>query len=202
MDELLQAMRQYAEQNKVPILESESAALLTAAVSARQPKAVLEIGTAIGYSTLVMARQMPEDGLITTLEISAVRAAVAEEYVIRSGYSGRINLIRGDAANTIPALNGSFDFVFIDAAKGQYLNYLQALLDKLSPGAIIFADNILFRGWVNGGSPPRRYKTIVERLRQYIDFVTGDPRFTTTIYPVGDGVAVSEYGRTLQLEKT
>ncbi|MDR3592986.1 MAG: hypothetical protein P4N41_25280 [Negativicutes bacterium] len=98
-------------------------------------------------------------------------------------------------------LPGPIDLVFSDAAKGHYLTYLDLVLGKLCPGAIVIADNILFRGWVCGCAPPRRFRTIVDRLRQYLNFVITDPRFVTAVYPVGDGIAVSRYQEESLLEK-
>lgn len=194
MDELLTEMRRYALINRVPIISEAGASLLAEMVVRKQPRSVLEIGTAIGYSALLIAGKSPVSTKITTIELDAERAATARQFIIRSGLSDRISLMEGDAGSLIPSLTSSYDMVFIDAAKGQYLDYLTKLLDKLNPMAVIFADNILFRGLVNSSAPPpRRYKTIVTRLRGYLKFVTEDPRFVTTVHPDGDGAAISVY---------
>lgn len=201
MDDLLKIMEDYAKEHRLPIIEAEGAALLGATVAARQPQNVLEIGTAIGYSALIMAGRAGLDARITTMELDADRAAVAASFIRQAGLADQIEILVGDAADLLPGLAGRFDFVFIDAAKGQYLKYLELLLDKLAPGAVVFADNVLFRGWVRGGTPPRRIRTMVSRLRDYLAFVSTDPRFATTVFPVGDGVAISLYQEEPLLEK-
>ena len=186
-------MEKYAQQHKVPIIGKDGAGLLAETAAASRPASVLEIGTAIGYSTLIIAENLAPCGVITTIEISPERAGVAKDFFSRSGFADRINLLVGDAAELIPNLPDKFDLVFIDAAKGQYLNYLLKCLDKLLPGAVIIADNVLFRGLVTSGEKPGRYKTIVSRLRSYLEFVNTDRRFSTVLHPVGDGVAISVY---------
>jgi predicted O-methyltransferase YrrM len=194
MDQLLRSMKAYAVRHNVPVIGPEGAALLAATVAEKQPVSILEIGAAIGYSTLLMAGAAPDTARITTLELDTERAAVAREFIVRSAYADRIELVVGDAAQVLPGLAGRYDLVFIDAAKGQYLDYLGKILDKLEPGAVVVADNVLFRGMVlDGGEVPRRFKTIVKRLRDYLAFVTGDARFDTTIHRSGDGMAISYF---------
>jgi predicted O-methyltransferase YrrM len=203
MTELFKLMEEYAALHRVPVIGIDGAALLASTVADKQPESILEIGTAIGYSTLIIASQMPAGARITTIEIDPIRAAVACDYIIRSGFADRINVLVGDAVKIIPELKDKYDMVFIDAAKGQYLVYLGKILDRLVTGAVIFADNVLFRGWVRGGEdPPRRFRTIVLRLRAYLDFVTTDTRFTTVVHSTGDGVAISCYQGESVLEKT
>lgn len=201
MSELLLAMQDYAANHNLPVIDPEGSALLAATVTACSPEAVLEIGTAIGYSTLLIAERLLPGARVTTIEIDSDRAAVAVDFINRSGFANRIEILAGDANEVLPSLHGTFDLIFIDAAKGQYLNYLRLIMDKLSPGAVIFADNVLYRGWVRGPNPPRRLKTMIERLREYVAFVTTDPRFVTTVYPIGDGVAISKYQEEPLLEK-
>jgi predicted O-methyltransferase YrrM len=193
MDKLFSLMESYAAEQGVPIINRESLALLLHTVVDRQPQSILEIGTAIGYSTLKMSAAAPVEAIITTIEIDPERANLAENYFHQAGLASRVNLLVGDAAEILPTLHDRYDMVFIDAAKGQYHRYLRQILPNLEPGAVVFADNILFRGWVLGGDPPRRYRTIVKRLREYLDFVTNDGRFTTVLHKTGDGVAISQY---------
>ncbi|CUH97425.1 hypothetical protein P22_3555 [Propionispora sp. 2/2-37] len=193
---LLNEMRNYAKTNHIPIIAPEGASLLLQAILARQPHVILEIGSAIAYSTLLMAMCMPPGASIITIEINDDRIETAQEYIARSGFASRIQLIQGDAAVVLPTLQGSFDFVFIDAAKGQYLDYLNKIKTRLAPQATIIADNVLFRGMVRSDAkPPRRFKTIVKRLRDYLHFVTTHPEFTTQTYEHGDGLAISYYQR-------
>lgn len=192
--DLLQEIEAYAYENDIPIINKVSSQLLSETVKNKAPKSVLEIGTAIGYSALVMAGEMPKDSRITTIEQDASRIDIAHDFITRAGRIDQIQLLDGDASEVILQLDDTFDMVFIDAAKGQYLDYLQKVIDKLSSGAVIIADNVLFRGMVMSEEAPlKRYRTIVKRLRQYLDFVNNDPRFSTTIHNEGDGVAISYY---------
>jgi predicted O-methyltransferase YrrM len=137
---------------------------------------------------------MPKAASLVTLEIDEARATIAQQHINAAGFNDRVTLVPGDAADTIGQLTGKFDFVFLDGPKGQYLAYLRLLLDKLAPDAVVVADNVLFRGMVNAEeNPPHRYRTLVIRLREYLDFVSTDDRFTTTLLPDGDGVAISYY---------
>ena len=189
---LLAEMKAYGETNHVPIINTNGLAVLKEAVAQKRPRHVLEIGTAIGYSTLYIAANGAPDVEIVSLELSPERAAVAREFVDISIYGSRITIITGDAGENIQKLNGPFDMVFIDAAKGQYPDYFRKIFSLLSDDALIVADNVLFRGYVRGDVPaPRRFRTIVKRLREYIDMVTEDGRFKTEIYENGDGLAVS-----------
>ena len=193
LTEILTALEQYALQNRVPIINKVAGNLLVKTVEEKQPVSILEIGTAIGYSALLMCSKMPPDGKIVTIEKDKLRAAVAKDYISRAKKADRIQIICGDAADILDKLSGRYDMVFIDAAKGQYLNYLLKIINKLNPEAVIVADNVLFRGMVREDKSPRRYRTIVKRLREYLDFMTTDPRFVTSIREVGDGLAISYY---------
>lgn len=189
---ILAAMQEHAQLHRVPIMQPEGAAFLVALAEKHKPTAILEVGTAIGYSTLLLA--MHSSAQITTLELDEQRAATARHYWQEAGVADRIELKVGDAAALLQALDHRYDFVFIDAAKGQYLDYLQKIVPHLQAGAVIIADNVLFRGLVLSEEPvPRRYRTIVKRLRAYLDFVLHDERFTTTVQHEGDGVAISYY---------
>ena len=190
---LLLEMEEYAQINRVPIIGQAGAALLAEVVSKKQPLLVLEVGTAIGYSAIVIAANAPGARIIT-IEKDSKRIMDAREFISRAGLQDRIQIFCGDAGELIPTLSGTFDFVFIDAAKGQYLDYLQKVLDKLNPGAVVAADNVCFRGLVmHPEDSPRRFRTIVKRLNQYLEFVSGNPQFATNIYPDGDGLAISYY---------
>ena len=191
---LLQEIEEYADENNIPIINKVSSQLLIETVINKAPKSILEIGTAVGYSALLMASYMPNDGKIITIEQDANRIDTAYNFITRAGRIEQIQLLDGDASEILLQVEGAFDMVFIDAAKGQYLDYLQKIMGKINVGAVIVADNVLFRGMVMSEEPPqKRYRTIVKRLREYLDFVTHDPRFTTTIHSEGDGVAISYY---------
>ena len=190
---LLAEIRQMAVLNNVPIIQSGSEQILLETVRANKPLRLLEIGTAIGYSTLLLASAMPDGASLVSVELDKARAVIARQHIAKAGLCDRVTVLDGDAMTVIPELNGDFDFVFLDGPKGQYLAYLTLLINKLAFGAVIFADNVLFRGMVADGLPPRRYRTLVRRLREYVQFVLTDERFATTLLPTGDGVAISVY---------
>ena len=199
MDELLKAMEAYAEKEHVPIINKNGKAVLVEAVAAKKASCILEIGTAIGYSALLLAKNSAADVQITTLELSDERADQAEIFIAQSAYKNQIKLLRGDAAMNMELLQGPFDLVFMDAAKGEYPEYFRRVLPLLTDDAMIIADNVLFRGYVRSEEkPPRRYKTIVKRLREYIEIVEQHPEFTTKIYENGDGLAVSQRRRNVK----
>lgn len=202
MDQLLKKMETYAQEYHVPIINENGKTVLTKIIADKKPHNVLEIGTAIGYSALLIAKNSAEDVHITTLELSEERASIARSFIDESNYANNVQIMTGDAAELLGKLNDVYDLIFIDAAKGQYLNYFHKVLPMLADGGVIIADNVLFRGYVRSEEkPPRRYKTIVARLREYIETVTNHPDFTTTIYENGDGLAVS-YHRGKNVEKT
>lgn len=198
--DILNDMRDYAVSNNVPVISREGAALLANLVKTHQPGNILEIGTAIGYSSLLLAALQPPGSKLVTIEKNPARIQIAKQFFQTAPTQSQIEIIKGDAGDIVPFLEGYFDLVFIDAAKGQYLDYLHKVMDKLSEQAVIVADNVLFRGWVEPGLSgddafPRRFRTIVRRLREYLGFVRTDARFRTKIFPCGDGLAVSYYKR-------
>ncbi len=192
INNLLEQLEEFAVQWHVPVISRAGGRLLTEAVRKWQPQSILEIGTAIGYSTLRMAAEMPVGARIVSIELDRERVDIAKDFVAKAGMLEQIEILCGDAGEILPRLTGPFDMVFIDAAKGQYLDYLHKVMGKLSQGAVVMADNVLFRGLVTSGDePPRRYRTLVRRLRQYLEFVTNDPRFSTTVHHDGDGLSIS-----------
>ena len=194
MEELLREMEDFAALHHVPIINERGRQAFLQVVQEARPHRVLEIGTAIGYSSLLMAQHGATDIDITTLELSDERIKTAQGYIDRSAYAGRIHIMGGDAAENLLKLQltgQNFDFVFIDAAKGQYVDYFHKIQPMLATKAVILADNVLFRGYVKGDVPtPRRFKTIVKRLREYIELVS-QPPYVTEILENGDGLAVT-----------
>ena len=189
---LLAEMKAYGEANHVPIINVNGLRVLTETVAAKRPRRVLEIGTAIGYSALYIAANAAEEAEIVTLELSEERAAEAAGFIRRSRFADRISIVTGDAGENIQKQSGKFDFVFIDAAKGQYPDYFRKVYPLLADDAVVIADNVLFRGYVQGDVPvPRRFRTIVKRLREYIGLVMDNAEFRTEIHADGDGLAVS-----------
>lgn len=187
----LTQMRLLAARNGVPILRPEAERLLRTVLAEHRPQRILELGTAIGYSALLMAEALPCCRVVT-LEKDAERVRLARQFFAASPSGSRIELLAGDAAQLLPSLAPPFDLVFLDAAKGHYLSCLQQALPLLRPGSVVVADDVLFYGQVYGPCP-RRMRTIAKRMRQYLEFVQNEDLFQTTIHPDGDGFAVSVY---------
>ena len=192
MEELLHEMESYAREHHVPIIREKERRAFCRIVREERPHRVLEIGTAIGYSALLMARFGAEDVEIISLELDESLAARAREYIRRSPCRDRIVVLSGDAAELLGRLHGPFDFVFIDAAKGQYPCYFRKILPLLSKRAVVLADNVLFRGYVfSSGKTPRRFRTIAKRMREYLGMIRNTAGFVTEILEDGDGLSVS-----------
>ncbi|MDD6217756.1 MAG: O-methyltransferase [Selenomonadaceae bacterium] len=192
MEKLFKKMEEYGHANHVPIINENGLKVLLDTVRKYKPKRVLEIGTAIGYSALQIAANAAEGVEITTLELSEERARLARSFMEESPYNSQITILTGDAGKLLEEISGRYDFVFIDAAKGQYPDYFRKIQPYLADDAVIAADNVLFRGYVRGGvEAPRRFRTIVKRLREYLSMVENNPEYTTSIYDNGDGLAVS-----------
>lgn len=195
MEALFKQMEGFAKENKVPIINENGRKVFIEIIKKYKPQRVLEIGTAIGYSALLTTYYGAENAKIISLELDEERAKQAQDFINQSAYREQIKIILGDAAKNIEKLdkNYKFDMVFIDAAKGQYPDYLQKVLPLLADDGIILADNVLFRGYVmSEEKPPRRYKTIVKRLREYIAMVSDTDKFTTEIFENGDGLALTK----------
>ena len=192
MEKLFKKMEEYGHVNHVPIINENGLKVLLDTVRKYKPKRVLEIGTAIGYSALQIAANAAEGVEITTLELSEERARLARSFMEESPYNSQITILTGNAGKLLEEISASYDFVFIDAAKGQYPDYFRKIQPYLADDAVIAADNVLFRGYVRGGvEAPRRFRTIVKRLREYLSMVENNPEYTTSIYDNGDGLAVS-----------
>lgn len=195
MEALFKQMEDFAKENKVPIINENGRKVFIEIIKKYKPQRVLEIGTAIGYSALLTTYYGAENAKIISLELDEERAKQAQDFINQSAYKEQIKIILGDAAKNIEKLdkNYKFDMVFIDAAKGQYPDYLQKVLPLLADDGIILADNVLFRDYVmSEEKPPRRYKTIVKRLREYIAMVSDTDKFTTEIFENGDGLALTK----------
>ena len=182
-----------ARADRVPIIRKETANFLQAMVAATRPKRILEVGTAVGYSALLMAQVMPEETDIITIEKYEPRIPVARRHFEEAGLSDRITLLEGDAGEILKELDGSFDFIFMDAAKGQYIHWLPDILRLLSTGGVLFSDNVLQDGDIieSRFAVERRNRTIHARMREYLYTLTHMPEFQTSVVPIGDGVALS-----------
>lgn len=177
----------------VPIIRRETANLLQTTIAAVKPKRILEVGTAVGYSALLMAQVMPEDAQIITIEKYEPRIPLAREHFREAGMEDRITLIEGDAEEVLRELDGTFDFIFMDAAKGQYIHWLPQVLALMNQGAVLFSDNVLQDGDIieSRFAVERRNRTIHSRMRDYLYTLTHSDELTTSIIPIGDGVTLS-----------
>lgn len=210
--EELKVLRDKAEKNGVPIIRKETEAFLVSVLMLKKPERILELGTATGYSAMLMARTMERyacnrtaerdtgiandklpDASIDTIEDWEPRFIEAKTNIEKACMAGMINLIQGDALQIMKELDGSYDFIFIDAAKGQYPDYLDETMRLTHEGSVIIADNIFQDGEIMESKyiVKRRDRTIHKRIRDFLDKVTNDDRLATSILPVGDGITFS-----------
>lgn len=186
-DSLIKEMEAFALEHNVPIVTKEVAKYLEFTVRTYEIKNILEIGTAIGYSGIIMARECAKfGGKLTTIEIDEIRHKEAQDNFKKSNLNN-INLHFGDALEVIPTLDETYDFVFMDAAKGQYNAFFDLVLPKMNKGGIIFIDNIMFRGYLYK-EYPKRFKTIVKKLDGFIDRLYEEHDFV--LLPFGDGIGI------------
>ncbi|NMH69803.1 O-methyltransferase [Bacillus sp. RO3] len=191
---LLAEMERYAEIHHVPIMELVGIEALLGMLRIQQPKRVLEIGTAIGYSALRMADSLPHSTIIT-LERDEERFEAARDFLSRSVEGERIVTLFGDALELGDevAKHGPFDAIFIDAAKGQYLKFFELYSGMLSEEGVVYSDNVLFKGLVAKEEiEPKRIRNMVKKLRNYNEWLMNHEHFDTSILPVGDGIAISK----------
>lgn len=186
-DNYLKEMRRFAEEEEVPIIDRQVENYLAFFLSVLKPRAILELGTAIGYSASVMARAT--NAVITTVELDPVRAINARTHLQNQHLEDRVQLIVGDAAEFIKKDRGSYDFIFIDAAKGQYEVYLKECLRLLNEDGVICMDNVLFHGMLASKALFKRRKiTIVKRLKRMLHTVFQSDGLSVNLLPIGDGV--------------
>lgn len=191
---LLDEIEAYAKANKVPIIRKEVESFLKVLLAIRQPQNILELGTAIGYSAVFMSECVSENSRITTIENYEKRIPIAEENIKKAGRENKICLIFGDALEEMKKMKSeSFDFVFMDAAKAQYIYFLPEAVRLLKPGAVLVADNVLQEGDLieSRYAVTRRNRTIHARMREYMFEVKNRSDLITTIVPMGDGLTVS-----------
>lgn len=189
----LDELEAYAKKTQVPIIRKEMQSLMRTLLVMNKPKRILEVGTAIGFSALFMSEFMPEDGHITTIEKYEKRIPIAKDNFKRFGKEDRIELLEGDAADILKSLSGPFDFIFMDAAKGQYIHFLPDVLRLLNPGGVLLSDNVLQDGDIieSKYAVTRRDRTIHKRMREYLYTLKNHEQLETAILTLGDGVALS-----------
>lgn len=192
-DPFLANIEEYGLRENIPIIEKESLELLRLIISIFKPNRILEIGTAIGYSAISMAK-LDSKINITSFEINEKNYNIAIDNIKKAKLLDRIEVRFGDASELLTKLREDeiFDFVFIDAAKSHYLEYFNDIYKNLSNRSIIFSDNVLFKGMIADDSlVPRRDRTIVRNMREYLSFLTSQNSIKTSVIPIGDGVAIS-----------
>ena len=192
--ELLENLRikSALEESYAPIVQKSTEQLIVTLLKILKPRRLLEIGTAVGYSAILMADNLPEDSTIVTVERYKKHADIAVDNVFEAGYEKKIRVVEGEAAEVLHWLDEGFDFVFLDAAKGQYIEFLPDIMRVLNKGGVLLSDNILYHGMVEDEEKVERRKiTIVKRLHMYLEEIMSNENLTTSIIPIGDGVALS-----------
>jgi predicted O-methyltransferase YrrM len=191
-DPLLAEMEKYAAKRYIPIIQPESSRLLETLSMLIKPRRILEVGTAIGYSSIILARTLGSSGAVDTIEIDEDIAKIAREYIKRAGLENVIRLIIGDAAEVLQCLGGMYDLIFLDAAKGKYPEFFSFCFGLLNRGGLLITDNILYKGMVaKQGFIEHKHRTITVRLKEFINELLSNKELLTSIIPIGDGVAVS-----------
>lgn len=189
----IEKIREKAEAEYVPIIKRETESLLKTLINLKSPKNILEIGAAVGYSALIMCGCMGKDSNITTIESFGKRVKEANENFAALGVQNRIRLIEGDAVQVMDTLDGGFDMVFIDAAKGQYGEFFNKAIKLCIPGAVILTDNVLQEGTIVESRYliEQRDRTVHSRMRDFLYDITHRADVSTSVIPIGDGVALS-----------
>ncbi|MCD7745214.1 MAG: O-methyltransferase [Lachnospiraceae bacterium] len=177
----------------VPVIRQDMQSFLKVLLAIRQPRRILEVGTAIGFSALLMAENTSSGCRITTIENYEKRIAPARENIARAGMEERITLLYGDAQKILPTMDESYDFIFMDAAKGQYIHFLPEVLRLLSSGGVLVSDNVLQDGDLieSHYAVEQRNRTIYKRMREYLYALKHTDGLVTSVVPVGDGAAVT-----------
>ena len=189
----LDEIERSAREMQVPVIRKPMQSLMKFLLEFSKPKSILEVGTAVGFSALLMSEYAPGDCQITTIEKYEKRILVARENFRRAGREGRISLLEGDAVEILKTLESSYDLIFMDAAKAQYIHFLPDILRLLSVGGLLVSDNVLQDGDIieSRFAVTRRNRTIHARMREYLYELKHHPQLETVILPVGDGVALS-----------
>ena len=182
-----------AKRDNIPVIRPDTAALLKVLIRLCRPRRVLEVGAAVGYSAVLMAAYMPEDGHLTTIENYEKRIPLAKENIRKAGMEEKITLLEGDAMDILPGLEPGYDMVFMDAAKAQYINFLPHVTRLLRTGGLLVSDNVLQEGDIieSRFAVTRRNRTIYKRMREYLWELKHSEIYETSVLTVGDGVTLS-----------
>ena len=188
----LEKIKQKALEDHIPIIMDDTLEVMGKYLKQEKPNRILEIGTAVGYSAICFTEFLAENGVIDTIERDIERVAEARQNIKKAEVESKINIFEGDAVEILPTLNEKYDAVFIDAAKGKYPFFLKEALRMINSNGIIFADNILYKGYVMSDYNKHKQRTAVRNLREYIKEVSENPNLETEILDVGDGLAISK----------
>ena len=191
--EILEVIEREALDSYVPIIRKEMQSFLKLLLSIQKPMRVLEVGTAVGFSALLMSEYLPDGATITTIENYDKRIPIARKNFERAGKEHMITLLEGDAQEVLKTLEGEYDFIFMDAAKGQYIHFLPDILRLLRAGGLLVSDNVMQEGTIveSRFGVERRDRTIHARMREYLYVLKHHKALITSIVPLGDGVALS-----------
>lgn len=190
VEEKLKEIRECAIINNVPILRPRTSEILMEKIRETKPKDILEIGTAVGYSGIMMLSQYENSNLIT-IEKNEESSKIAQRNFEEVGYADRVKILLGDCIDILPTINKKFDFIFLDGPKGQYIKYLPYLLEMLNIDGILFSDNVLYRGMVNGKIPvDKKKKTLVKNLRLFLEEVEKNEELENETLDIEDGISI------------
>ena len=188
---MLDKIKEKALNEHIPIIMDDTLDVIGKYLEKEKPKRILEIGTAVGYSAICFSKYLDKDGIIDTIERDEERIKEAKINIKEMNLENVINIYEGDAIEILPTLDEKYDVVFIDAAKGKYPFFLKEALRMINKNGIIFADNILYKGYVMSDYNKHKQRTAVRNLREYIKEITENPNLETEIVEVGDGLAIS-----------
>jgi predicted O-methyltransferase YrrM len=189
-DQLIKSMEEFAKKNNVPILDWHAAEFLEQIIRIKNPKRVLEIGTAIGYSTIRIAQNLRPGGIIETIEKSIPNIELAQKNIDESGLADKIKLIGGDALEILPSLKNKYDLIFLDADKEDYEQLFSNSMKLLKSDSVLFIDNLLWHGYTASSKVPEKYKASTKNIRKFNELFMNHINLNSTILPVGDGIGI------------
>jgi predicted O-methyltransferase YrrM len=189
-DSLIDEMEEFAREHNVPILSWQSAEFLEQLVLMKNPRRVLELGTAIAYSTIRIARHLDGKSVIHTIEKSADNISLAKDFIAKSGLGARIKLLEGDAINVMPQLKKKYDLIFLDSDKEDYKRLFDYSLVLLRKGGLLVVDNLLWQGYAASTRVPLQYKESTNHIREFNSLFMNQPNLKSSIIPIGDGIGL------------
>jgi len=189
-DSLIEEMEIYAREHNVPILSWQSAEFLEQLILIKNPRRVLELGTAIAYSSIRIARNLKGKSVIHTIEKSTDKISVAKDFIVKSGLNAKIKILEGDAVNVMPQLKKKYDIIFLDADKEDYKRLFDYSLVLLRKGGLLVVDNLLWQGYAASTRVPVQYKESTNHIREFNSLFMNQPNLKTSILPIGDGIGL------------